>query len=642
MLLTLAGIVAVFATVASWNIRRQGYALFYASAVRSMSTSWRALFFGAFDPSATMTLDKLAGFLVPQALAVRLFGFHPWALALPQVVEGVVTILACYLIGLRWRGARVGLLAAAAAAATPLFASMFGHPMEDGLLTMSLACAFVCWQAAARSGRFAPLLVAGVFVGIGFQAKMAQAWLVLPALVVGVLLLPGRRRTRLARAGALLAAGVVASLAWTVAIQLVPADRRPYVDGTTDNSTLTMVLGFNGLDRMLPGSVPGAVHDPASQTTQVGTVHLGTGPVRGLFKLVGYADVSQVGWLYPLAFAGIVGAALDARRSRRRARAPADGADPARGPTLIALVLWLGVAVVVLSLAHVPHTAYLAAIGVAIAVLVGAGLDGVLSGLRSGATRARRWALAAVVTQVVWSAVVLVGYGGIPGALGAILVGAGVLAAVGALAAVLAPPAVPARVLTAVVLVGVLLTPAVWTGLVIDVHDNGSASDAYAGPREAANPVLAARAPSSLTRFAPGAPWRGPNPTPDRTARALAAYLSQRAPAAGGTVLLTDYWGSAASQIVWFGIDARAVGGFSGEVPDVTPADLSTMIQAGRLPFALVHDSPTVIADRSVRKQSAVVRADDDIVRSLCRAVPGAWWDRGYPLVGETLYDCRR
>jgi hypothetical protein len=47
-----------------------------------MSQSWQALLFGAFDPAATVTLDKLSGFAVPQALSVRLFGMSTSALAL--------------------------------------------------------------------------------------------------------------------------------------------------------------------------------------------------------------------------------------------------------------------------------------------------------------------------------------------------------------------------------------------------------------------------------------------------------------------------------------------------------------------------------------------------------------------------------
>ena len=59
-----------------------GLAPFYSVAVKSMSVSWKAFFYGAFDPKATITIDKLAGSFLPQALSARIFGFHPWSLAL--------------------------------------------------------------------------------------------------------------------------------------------------------------------------------------------------------------------------------------------------------------------------------------------------------------------------------------------------------------------------------------------------------------------------------------------------------------------------------------------------------------------------------------------------------------------------------
>ena len=70
------------------NLPDAGFALFYSTAVKSMSVSWKAFVYGAFDPAATITIDKLAGAFVPQALSARVFGFHAWSLALPQVVEG--------------------------------------------------------------------------------------------------------------------------------------------------------------------------------------------------------------------------------------------------------------------------------------------------------------------------------------------------------------------------------------------------------------------------------------------------------------------------------------------------------------------------------------------------------------------------
>ena len=100
----LLGIAAVAALLYARNLAGAGLAPFYSVAVKSMSVSWKAFFYGAFDPKATITIDKLAGSFLPQALSARIFGFHPWSLALPQVIEGVVSVLAMYRVVRRWAG----------------------------------------------------------------------------------------------------------------------------------------------------------------------------------------------------------------------------------------------------------------------------------------------------------------------------------------------------------------------------------------------------------------------------------------------------------------------------------------------------------------------------------------------------------
>ncbi|MGH3210668.1 MAG: hypothetical protein ACRDNO_23235, partial [Trebonia sp.] len=61
-------IAAVAAALYAWNIAQAGLAPFYSVAVKSMSESWKAFFYGALDPNATVTIDKLAGSFLPQAL----------------------------------------------------------------------------------------------------------------------------------------------------------------------------------------------------------------------------------------------------------------------------------------------------------------------------------------------------------------------------------------------------------------------------------------------------------------------------------------------------------------------------------------------------------------------------------------------
>ena len=85
--------------------------------------------------------------------------------------------------------------------------------------------------------------------------RALAAFLVVPTFALVYLLgAPIGLRTRLAHlsaAGALLA---VVSLSWAVVVDLTPADRRPYVGGSTRNSALELALGYNGLGRVLGGS----------------------------------------------------------------------------------------------------------------------------------------------------------------------------------------------------------------------------------------------------------------------------------------------------------------------------------------------------------------------------------------------------
>ncbi|MFI9271449.1 ArnT family glycosyltransferase [Kitasatospora sp. NPDC052896] len=253
-------IATLAAVLYAWNISSSGFAPFYSDAVKSMSVSWKALLFGAMDPGATITPDKIAGSFVPQALSARIFGFHAWSVTLPQCVEGVLSVLVMYRVVRRWAGPRAGLAAAGLFTFTPVVASMFGHSMEDGALVCCLVLAADCYQRAVLDGRLRWLVLAGVWVGVGFQAKMMQAWMVLPALAIGYLVAAPVRLRR--RFGHLLVAGAVClavSLSWVAMMTVVPAKDRPYVDGSTNNSAVAMVFGYNGLERFgihVPGSIP--------------------------------------------------------------------------------------------------------------------------------------------------------------------------------------------------------------------------------------------------------------------------------------------------------------------------------------------------------------------------------------------------
>ncbi len=81
---------------------------------------------------------------------------------------------------------------------------------------------------------------------------MLQAFLVVPALALAYLIAarPGivRRVLHLLACGAVLA---VSSLWWVLVVDLVPARSRPYIGGSTDGTAWDLVIGYNGLGRLL-------------------------------------------------------------------------------------------------------------------------------------------------------------------------------------------------------------------------------------------------------------------------------------------------------------------------------------------------------------------------------------------------------
>lgn len=575
---TLAAILVAFAILTTWNLARGGDFSFYEASARSMSQSWQALLFGAFDPAATVTLDKLSGFAVPQALSVHLFGMSTSALALPQVIEGLVTVFACSLIGLRWRGRAVGLVAAGAAASTPIFVSMFGHPMEDGLLTMSLTVAVLWWQRAVLTMRWWPLLCAGLFIGVGFQAKMMQAWFVVPALLLGtVIAVGGSWPRRLGRAFALLASTVLASLSWMLMMQLVPANSRPFVDGSTDNDVFAMVFGYNGIDRLFPNAIEGAVRSG-------GGAGSASEASAGATKLIDPMYLGQIGWLYPAAAVGVALGVWSGVQMWRRRHTPPDHPRGAASrsatdsATFLVLMVWLATGVVILSAARMPHTAYLSAIGVQLALLAAVAVDEAVR-LREAPGLARRLVLPALaLVQLSWCLVLAV-VTSMPRPLwiAMIVVTAGMCVVV-LLGAFRAPwRRRLGRTIAIAGAVGVLAGPALYAVQVLDAARDGSGGDAYVGVKHE-DPRVAGNA-----AFRPSPPqlWGGaPGITP-AVVELVAASRAAGGGHEGAPLFLTDAWSIAAPVIDATGDEVLTDGGYSGQAVVFTAAEVTAKIRAG-------------------------------------------------------------
>ena len=249
----LAGLLVFAAVLYLWALDRNGFANeYYSAAVRSMSTSWHAFLYGSFDVSGVMTVDKPPLALWVQALSARVFGFGAWSLLVPQALMGVATVGLTYDLTRRRFGRAAGFVAGLVLVVTPITVAIARHNNPDALLVLCCTAALWFVVRGLEDGRTRWLVLAGVAVGLGFEAKMAAALMVVPGIAAAWLYIAPRGRAAAVRS--LLAGGAAmtaAGLAWPMLMWLTPAADRPWVSGTSDNSIWSLILGYNGLGRLL-------------------------------------------------------------------------------------------------------------------------------------------------------------------------------------------------------------------------------------------------------------------------------------------------------------------------------------------------------------------------------------------------------
>jgi 4-amino-4-deoxy-L-arabinose transferase-like glycosyltransferase len=234
------------------NLAALGYANhYYAAGVASMLQSWHNFFFVAAEPGGSVSIDKPPVGLWLQAISADVFGVNGFGVLLPQILAGILSVIVLYHLVRRWFGTGAGLLAALALAITPVVVATDRNNTMDSTLILTLLLAAWAFIQATESGKLRHLLLGAALVGVGFNIKMLQAFLPLPAFY-GLYLLAaraslGRKLANLALASLLLLA---VSLSWAVIVDLTPADQRPYVGSSGNNSVLNLMLGYNGIQRL--------------------------------------------------------------------------------------------------------------------------------------------------------------------------------------------------------------------------------------------------------------------------------------------------------------------------------------------------------------------------------------------------------
>jgi 4-amino-4-deoxy-L-arabinose transferase-like glycosyltransferase len=549
--------VTVLAGLSYWWHSGSTIEIYYAAADRSMAGSWHDFLYGAFDPAGTVSVDKLPGALWVQALSVRVFGPHVWAVLLPQSVEGALTVPVLYRAVQRLAGPLAGIVAAVVLVASPATVTLDRGNIPDTLMILLLVLAADATVTAIRSGRTSALVIAGVWVGLAFQAKMTEAWLV--ALAMGLAYLvagQGSMPRRCGNLAATAAAAVVVSLSWMTFVALTPAAHRPYVDGSTANSVYQQVFSYNGVSRL--GQL---TPDQLLGRTLSSSLFTQAEPPPAWDRLLAGSYGHDTGWLLPAAVLAAAGIAV-ARRRLPRTDLPRAG--------MLLWAGWLAVLAVVFTVSTAMNAYYAGALSPAVAGLAGIGV-------------ALAWELRRQPAVLLWTAatvLVTAGYAVwlLPGGSAPLRLVVGVLGllAAGALALLAARvrregqpetnrPVTGIRLGFAVALAAVLAVPAVAS---ISVVSDGL------GPFDTPFQPAAATAVTH-TVFAA-------EPSPP----GLAKIESVR----GGSpdLMAVQTSAIAAPYIFATGQEVLALGGFTGTVPEPSPAALGALVSSGQFHLALV------------------------------------------------------
>jgi 4-amino-4-deoxy-L-arabinose transferase-like glycosyltransferase len=386
------GVILLFAAgLRLWGIEQNGFAnTYYAAAVRSMTLSLHNFLYLSFDPAGFVSVDKPPLALWIQVASAKLFGFSPLSLLLPQAFEGIASVALIYHLVRRRCVASAALFAALAMAITPIGVAIDRFNDVDGCLVLLLLLAAWAFSIAAERGSRTYLLLGVLFTGLAFNAKMFAAFVVLPAFylvyLLGAKLSLGRRILDLSLASMALLA---VSLSWVLFVDLTPTETRPYVGSTSDNSMMSLALGWNGFQRLLTrnnwrnaeAASPTAAAQPQDTSQPQDTVQRGntrgneTG-TPGPFRLLEPANAAQVAWMLPLVLVAIGFFIRDRRRGF-----PLSFEDQ----TLLLWVGWFIVYFIVLSfLRGLMHLYYWLMLAPPFAALTGIGARSLWLAFRNG------------------------------------------------------------------------------------------------------------------------------------------------------------------------------------------------------------------------------------------------------------------
>ncbi|KZL93991.1 glycosyltransferase family 39 protein [Clostridium magnum] len=236
-----------------WKLWDEGLAnLYYSAGVYSMGQSFHAFFYNSIDSVGFISIDKPPLGLWIQVLFTKIFGFNGMAIVLPEALASVFSVYLIYKIINKRFGQTAGIISALVLALTPILVAVSRNNTIDGILIFMLILASDQTIKASEKSSIKHLIIASLFIGLGFNVKMLQAYMIVPAVYSTYFLFSKEKiLKRMISSAISIVILVIVSFSWIMAVDFTPAQNRPYVGSSGTNSEINLTLGNNGMGRLI-------------------------------------------------------------------------------------------------------------------------------------------------------------------------------------------------------------------------------------------------------------------------------------------------------------------------------------------------------------------------------------------------------
>ncbi|MET1247423.1 glycosyltransferase family 39 protein [Sporolactobacillus sp. STCC-11] len=381
---------------------------YYTVAVKSMMKNFHNFFYASFDPAGFITVDKPPVALWIQTLSAKLFGLSNFSVLLPEALAAIVSTIIVYQMVKHKAGRLAAFLSGITMSVTPIFIAVTRTNNVDSILILTLVIAAWAVMKAVQKTQIRWLILSAAMIGIGFNVKMLEAFMILPAIYLFYWIAMNvnwKKKILHLLAATVVLAGI--SLSWAVVVDSIPASKRPYIGSSQTNSVLELAFGYNGVSRLTGQQNSGGGHKaPTSirkqsgnqSTTQKRTTFMkntsgqhasenqmgGTPPngrtgrgggqqgnmfgtgTAGPLRLFSKSLSGQASWLLPFVLFSIIAIVADWLRRRKMDE---------KHSFAIFWIAWLIPAMVFFSIAGFFHQYYLSLLAPPIAALVGLGFS---------------------------------------------------------------------------------------------------------------------------------------------------------------------------------------------------------------------------------------------------------------------------